>query len=165
MNKHKRIILVGPSAAGKNYIRQKFVDKGFKGDVSYTSRSPREGEADGVDYNFISKDEFKVRITDNLFYEWVQYGDNYYGTGLFEWENADIFIMETDGISKILPIHRPECLIIFVNTPLYKVRIPRMEKRGWNDKKIIERSKIDAEKFRDFKDFDLEISSVSMNIF
>ena len=156
--KHKRIILVGPSATGKNFIRQKFVDKGFIADVSYTSRIPREGEIDGIDYRFISKDDFKQMINDNLFYEWVQYGDNYYGTGLFEWEHSDIFIMETDGVSKILPIHRPDCLVIFVNTP-EKVRLKRMHERKWDDNKIMDRIRIDRNNFGEFIDFDLQISS------
>ena len=158
LEKHKRIILCGPSCAGKNFIRDKFTRKGFKADVSYTSRAPRDGEVDGVDYQFISKDQFKGMIDDNLFYEWVQYGDNYYGTGLFEWEHSDIFIMETDGVSKILPIHRQECLVIFVNTPLL-VRIIRMQERGWNEQKIGNRRIIDEANFGDFKDFDLQISS------
>ena len=161
MNKH--IILVGPTCSGKNFIREKFREKGYKIDVSYTSRKPREGEVNGIDYKFISKEFFEKRIYGDMFYEWVQYGDNYYGTGLQEWNECEVFIMETDGISKIKPEDRKECLVIFVNTP-YNVRLERMRERGWSKEKIIERAQIDIKKFGNhsnnpFSDYDIEISS------
>jgi len=158
MKNHKRIILCGPSCTGKNFIRQKFINKGFNADVSYTSRIPREGEVNGVDYHFINKNKFLKKIVYGKFYEYVQYENNYYGTGVEEWNTCDIFIMETKGISKILPIHRPDCLIIFVNTP-GEIRLKRMEIRGWNEQKITERFKIDIENFNNFIDFDIEIAS------
>jgi guanylate kinase len=158
MQNHKRVILCGPTCAGKNFIRDKFKDKGYQIDVSYTSRYPRKNEKNGSDYNFISKHEFEKMIKELQFYEWVKYGDNYYGTGLKEWKWCDIFIMETDGISKILLEDRPSCLIIYVNTPI-DIRIDRMYERKWDEIKIKERLKVDSEKFNNFKDFDIEISS------
>lgn len=158
MKKHKRIILVGPSAAGKNHIRDVFVKKGYRADVSYTSRAPRENEKDGVDYRFISEKDFQERIFDGLFYEWVKYGNSYYGTGRYEWENADIFIMETDGVKAIYPVDRGDCLIIYVNTP-FDTRLKRMRERGWIDEKISDRVRVDQQKFANFNDYDLQIGS------
>ena len=158
MKKHKRIILVGPSAAGKNHIRDIFVNKGYRADVSYTSRPPRDNETEGVDYHFITPEDFQERIFEGLFYEWVKYENKYYGTGRYEWENADIFIMETDGVKAIYPADRDDCLIIYVNTP-FNTRLIRMRERGWSDEKIAERVRVDQEKFRNFKNYDLEISS------
>lgn len=155
---HKRIILVGPSAAGKNFIREQFIKRGYTSDCSYTTRKPREGEHYGVDYNFISRDEFTLRIAQSAFYEHVQYNDNFYGTGMYEWNNYDIFIMETDGVKHIKFTDRPHCLIIYVNTP-FDTRLKRMRERGWTDEKISERVKVDQSKFSNFKDYDLEISS------
>jgi guanylate kinase len=160
---NKRIILVGPSAGGKNFIREKFVEKGYRADCSYTTRKPREGEVDEVDYNFISKETFEAGIEVDMYYEWVEYNGNFYGTGLEEWNNCDIFIMETDGIKHITTEDRKNSLVIYVNTP-YDVRLKRMRERGWDDTKILERVKIDINKFGHsyldhFKDFDIEISS------
>lgn len=155
---HRRIILVGPTCAGKNYIRDKFEKKNYKVDVSYTSREPRPGEIDGKDYRFITRQNFQDRIRDHAFYEHVQYGDHYYGTGEWEWRYNEVFIMETDGVSKIDPVDRPNCLVIYVNTPLV-IRTQRMRERGWDEKKIIERVRIDIKKFEDFKDYDIQISS------
>lgn len=159
MKKNKRIILVGPTASGKNFIRTKFAEKGFSFDVSYTTRKPREGEQFGVDYNFISIDEFKKMIEDDAFYEHVEYNGNFYGTGKWEFENSDLFIMETDGIKHLKPEDRKESLVLFVNTAL-DVRVNRMKERGWDLDKIAERIQTDREKFGNFTDFDLQIQSV-----
>jgi guanylate kinase len=127
---NKRIILVGPTCSGKTFIRDKFREKGYKIDVSYTSRPPREGEKNGWDYNFIG-DEFPFRISQNEFYEYVQYGSYWYGTGMREWHSSEIFIMETDGIKHINTEDRKDSLVIYVNTPLV-IRIKRMKERGWD---------------------------------
>jgi guanylate kinase len=155
--KAKRIILVGPTCSGKNFIREKFVSKGFHSDVSYTTRNPREGEKNGKDYHFISKKKFERMIEKKQFYEYVKYGDNYYGTGLKEWNSMDVFIMETDGISKISKKDRKSCIVMFINTPT-KSRIQRMRKqRKWDNAKIAERFDIDNANFKDFTDFDIMI--------
>lgn len=158
MNKSK-IILVGPAAAGKDYIKSKFREKGFVCDVSYTTRPPRENESYGVDYNFISKEEFLSRLTGHKFYEYVEHGEYMYGTGLYEWNNSDVFIMEADGVNHISCEDRSNCLIIYVNAP-EETRIQRMIDRGWNMKKINERIDIDKEKFKDFKNYDIVINSI-----
>ena len=155
---NKRIILVGPSAGGKNYIREKFREKGYEIDVSYTTRSPREGEENGRDYIFITNKGFDMMVEANGFYEWVEYNGNCYGTGAYEFKNCDVFIMETDGISKLKPEDREKSLIIYVNTPL-NIRIERMKERRWTMEKIMERIQVDYNKFSDFSDYDFEISS------
>jgi len=159
MKEHKRIILCGPACSGKSYIKDRFRKQGFNVDVSYTSRPPRPGETDGVDYHFIG-DEFVYRISQNQFYEYAQHGDYWYGTGMQEWNESDVFIMETHGISCITPEDRKDCLIIYVNTPEF-TRLRRMKERKWDSDNIYHRTGMDHEKFKDFKDFDLEISSVS----
>lgn len=155
---NRRIILVGPTCSGKNHIREKFREKGFDIDVSWTTRPPRPGEVHDVDYYFTSKEYFETLIECDGFYEWVKYGENYYGTGLEEWNKCDVFIMETDGVSKIKPDDRKDCLVIYVNTP-FDTRLKRMRERGWSDEKISERVRVDQQKFSNFNDYDLEISS------
>ena len=159
----KRIILVGPTASGKTFIRDKFREKGYKIDVSYTSREPREGEKDGIDYRFIGTPRFLEMTAGRLFYEWVTYNDNFYGTGLKEWNESDVFIMETDGIQHITPEDRKKSLIIFVNTTI-DTRIKRMHERGWDNDKVYERILVDQKKFKDFKDYDIEIISDKNNL-
>ena len=76
------VILSGVSGAGKDTVKKELMNK--MEDVitlpSYTSREPRDGEQEGVEYHFISKDEFKDRIEKNEFYEYDVHHENYYGT-------------------------------------------------------------------------------------
>ena len=156
---NKRIILVGPSAAGKNYLRNIFADKGFTHDVSYTSREKRPGEIEGEDYHFIPREEFERKIKDGEFYEWTEYKGNLYGTGLKEWNERDIFIMESVGVSKIHPEDRKKCFVIYLNPP-HDSRIKRMAiEREWKWEEIARRLDFDQKCFNEFKDFDIEITN------
>ena len=79
------IVLSGPSGVGKGTVRQAMVNKygqQFKYSISMTTRKPRPGEVDGVDYYFVSKAEFEEEIANGGMLEYAQYVDNYYGTPL-----------------------------------------------------------------------------------
>lgn len=77
------IVLSGPSGTGKSTLLKKLFAEfptkfGFS--VSSTTRSPRPGEVDGKDYNFVAVEEFKKMISEDKFIEWAQFSGNYYGT-------------------------------------------------------------------------------------
>lgn len=76
------LILTGKTASGKDTVMAEIINKlpNVKRVITTTSRPPRTGEKNGVDYYFISVDEFKKKITNNDFIEYVSYGGNYYGT-------------------------------------------------------------------------------------
>lgn len=155
----KKIIIIGPAAAGKDHLKKRLGNKGYKLDVSYTSRDPRKGEVDGKDYNFISKDEFTLRISQGDFYEHAEHGGHYYGTGKYEWENYDVFIMETEGVSKISANDRKNCLTIYLN-PEWATRQTRlMVERGWTQEVIHNRLVTDTLKFENFTDYDVMITN------
>lgn len=79
------IVISGPSGTGKSTLLKKlfaeFPNK-FGFSVSNTTRTPRAGETNGVDYHFTSVDEFKKLIDENKFIEWAQFSGNYYGTSI-----------------------------------------------------------------------------------
>jgi len=155
---NKRVILIGPSASGKTYISDNFKKKGYEPEVSCTSRPMRAGEICDVDYKFVSNSQFKHFINVGYMYEYVKYGEHYYGTLLADFYKADIFVWETEGLKQLKPKDRDSTLIIYVNTPI-DVRMHRMTQRGWDMNKIAERLDIDDKLFKDFKDFDIEIQS------
>lgn len=76
------IIISGPSGSGKSTVINALceADKTLQLSVSATTRNPRPGEIDGVDYHFLSKAEFEKHIQQGSFLEWAEYGDNLYGT-------------------------------------------------------------------------------------
>jgi len=80
--KNIMLILSSPSGAGKTTITKKIQQKyqSFKISVSHTTRKPRSNEINGIDYNFVSHEEFKRLIDEKQFYEYAKIFDNYYGT-------------------------------------------------------------------------------------
>lgn len=74
------VVLAGASGSGKDTLRNELEEQGYERLVTYTTRSPREGEQDGIDYNFVSPEWFKDKIEDGSIFEYRQFGDKYYGS-------------------------------------------------------------------------------------
>lgn len=75
------LIIVGESGSGKSTLAKTVqLYDGYHSIVVYTTRPPREGEIDGIDYHFISEEEFLKRKQEGFFAEWSEYRDWYYGT-------------------------------------------------------------------------------------
>jgi guanylate kinase len=123
------VILVGASGVGKNSIlteAKKRLD--FTSTVSCTTRSPRDGEVDGVNYHFISRERFQSYIEQNLFAEWAQYPPkvgNYYGTLVadlhqqLETHERVIYDIEIQGARQI-KAKFPDAIVVFVIPPSLK---------------------------------------------
>jgi len=155
----KRIVICGPTCAGKTFLRKRLEEKGFHFDVSYTTRPRRPGEIDGVHYKFIKQDAFEFSVKMGLYYEYVEYNGYGYATGKEEWGTSDCFIMETDGIKNIDKTSRKKTFIIYLNPPI-KVRKERMlGERAWSEEEANKRLKTDKKKFKDFADYDLMITN------
>ena len=76
------IVITAPSGAGKTSLIQKLLKRHshLEFSISHTTRKPREGEKDGLDYFFVSKAKFQSMISEHLFLEWAEVHGNYYGT-------------------------------------------------------------------------------------
>lgn len=142
------IVISAPSGAGKDTVVKELMGIDSTGrwvSVSATSRAPREGEKEGVDYFYLSREEFEEKIKDNYFIEYTEYAGNYYGTPK-EYikkkldEGIDvILIIEIEGASNIKKLI-PEALMIFIMPPSLKELVRRLKKRGTEtDEKIIKR--------------------------
>ena len=134
------VILSGPSGSGKTSIAREVCKKiGLSKtyfSISSTTREPREGEQNGVDYFFLSKDEFLQDIEKGYFLEWAEVHGNYYGTSLKPIEKAikeqkivflDIDVQGFDSIKKIYP---NIITSVFVTTKNKNILIERLKKRG-----------------------------------
>ena len=95
------VILSSPSGVGKTTITKKIQQKypTFKISVSHTTRLPRSNEVNGVDYNFITNNEFEKLINEKKFYEYAKIFDNYYGTLK---KNVDDLILDNEPLLKCL---------------------------------------------------------------
>jgi len=142
------IVLSGPSGAGKGTICSNLLksDDSLNLSISMTTRSPRGSEVDGVDYYFVSKEEFEKRISNDEFLEYAQvHGDNYYGTPKDKVEvvlkKGEDIILEIDiqGALKVKE-KMPEGIFIFVMPPSMRELRDRLVKRNTETKeKIVER--------------------------
>ena len=83
-------IVSAPSGAGKTTLVERLVEivPGLRMSRSYTSRAARPGEADGVDYNFVSRERFEAMIEDGAFLEWADVFGNFYGTSASDTERV-----------------------------------------------------------------------------
>ena len=158
MNNHKRIILVGKAASGKDHLRKKFESKGFKYAVSYTTRPPREGEVDGKDYIFISDETANKMVHDGLFYEYVYFNGWLYGTTNQQFYSDDLFIMTPAGISHIKPEDRLTSFIIYTDIEM-SIRMTRLANRNMPGDSMDRRIKADELDFTNFNDYDLRITN------
>ena len=156
---NQRIIICGKGASGKDYLKEKFIDKNFQKDISYTSRPPRTGEINGDDYHFITNDEFEDMIKLGKFYQYAKFNGWYYGTTKESWNNSKIFIMTPSGIKKILHEERKNCFIIYIDTD-EQTRIERLGKRSDADT-INRRLVADENDFYGFQNYDLLITKFS----
>ena len=91
------LVLSSPSGAGKTTLTKKIQQKyqNFKISISHTTRKPRTNEIEGVDYFFVSHEEFKNKILNNEFYEYAKIFDNYYGTSR---ESVNVIIKNNNNI-------------------------------------------------------------------
>ena len=137
--KGKLIIFSAPSGAGKTTIVRHLLEKnlnlGFS--VSATSRAPRPNEIDGIDYHFLSVDEFKLKIENDEFLEWEEvYKDVYYGTLKSEVEEKRnrgqnvIFDVDVVGGLNIKKFYGNEALAVFVQPPSVEELRNRLKNRS-----------------------------------
>jgi guanylate kinase len=142
----KLIIFSAPSGSGKttlvHYIMSKVPHVSFS--VSATSRPPRPGEKNGVDYYFITVEEFKQKIEEDAFVEWEEvYENQYYGTLKSEVErirqrgDSVIFDVDVKGGVSIKKMYGDEALSVFVKPPSLKVLEERLRHRSTEDEASI----------------------------
>ena len=142
------IIVSAPSGSGKDTVIGGLMKKNGTNkwiSVSATSRPKRKNEKEGIDYYFLSKDEFENKIKEGFFLEYAQYAGNYYGTPKkYIKEKLDqgidvILIIEIQGAKKVKEL-LPEALLIFIMPPSLKTLVKRLKNRGTDtNDKIIER--------------------------
>lgn len=146
MNQGKIIIFSAPSGAGKTtivkHLLSRFPDFAFS--VSATSRKPRGKEVNGVDYYFLTTEEFKLKINNDEFLEWQEvYPDNFYGSlksevnKILESGRNILFDVDVVGGSNIKKYYGNRALALFIQPPSLTELEKRLINRCTDDKEVI----------------------------
>ena len=143
MSRGLLIVVSGPAGSGKGTVNSQLVATGdFVFSVSATTRAPRPGEINGVNYHFIDREEFQRRIDDNGFLEYTTYCDNFYGTPLKEamavLESGKNLILEIecDGAKNVKKIF-PEAVLIMLIPPTFSIQEERLRGRATETEEVI----------------------------
>jgi len=143
MNKGLLIVVSAPSGCGKGTVIKKILeDKNYYYSVSATTRKPREGEIDGIHYNFYSEEDFQKLISSGVMLEYAEYCKNYYGTrgDIVEdmRNNGRDVILEIDVQGALNVMKKcPDAISIFILPPSVRELERRLHKRGTESEEII----------------------------
>ncbi|MDE5741984.1 MAG: guanylate kinase [Oscillospiraceae bacterium] len=145
MNKGMLIVVSGPSGCGKGSVLAEILKSDrFFYSVSATTRSPRPGETDGVNYFFLTKEKFEQLTREDGMLEYASYCGNYYGTlkkpveDMLEQGKHVILEIEVQGAMKIME-KCPEAVFVFILPPSLKELERRLNKRGTEAEDVIKK--------------------------
>ena len=159
---NKTILFTAPSGAGKTTVVQHLLEEypdilGFS--VSATTRKKRKHERGGKDYYFISEKDFRNSIEKEEFVEWEEvYENQYYGTLKSEierlWKKGKVVVFDIDvkGAKNIKDFYGDDCLAVFISPPSLEILIERLENRGTESKKSLEKRIARVRKEMEYRD-------------
>lgn len=162
------VTIIGKTCSGKNRIVNDLINNyGFNQIVTYTTRSPRNGEVNGETYHFVNIDDFMQKMKSGFFAEWKAYttteGVWYYGTAVEDLENADdksVIILTPQGYRDVkdkLPEKDITCIYLYANNTTLK---KRLTKRGDDKNEAQRRLEHDN---KDFKGIENEVNRIVYN--
>lgn len=156
------LIISAPSGAGKTTLCRNLLERfpNIKESISYTTRSPRAGEVDGVDYFFVSRERFSAMVAEDAFAEWAEVHGNLYGTALSTVEEA-----RKNGVDLVLDIdcqgarklkeQIERCVYVFILPPSMEELRKRLIGRSSDAPEVIElRIKRAADEIREARWYD-----------
>jgi guanylate kinase len=132
----KLVVLSGPGGVGKSTVAKELKRSSpFVVSISATTRAPRFNEVDGIDYHFLSNEEFDKSVKRNEFLEWAEFAGSKYGT-----PSAPVLSAMAEGHSVLLEIEitgakqvkkkMPEAILVFLEPPTWEELVARLEGRG-----------------------------------
>jgi guanylate kinase len=164
-------IVSAPSGTGKTTLVERLVETTtcLRMSRSYTSRSVREGERDGVDYNFVTRLRFEEMVAAGDFIEWADVFGNLYGTGAMDTEailktgDDVVLVIDVQGARQVR-LHRAEARTIFVMPPSFAVLEQRLRGRSKDSEEAIQRRlEVARREVAAFTDYDFVVVNDEVN--
>lgn len=140
------LVVSGPSGVGKDTVVRCLMNRhaGIEESISATTRAMREGEQDGQNYYYLTRDEFEEKIKQNAFVEYAEYAGNYYGTLKSEVDKrikngiTCVLVIEVQGAADVKKIY-PGCTTVFITAPSLEEHERRLRGRGTETEESISR--------------------------
>ena len=164
--KNEKVIILGKSGSGKDYLMRKLVERGLKGCLKWTTRPQRNHEKQGITYNFVSDEQFTESINENKFLAYQKFNVTpegrepetwYYGVTLQEFNQSQVFIMTPGEFNNLTPEMRKGCFVVYLDIDR-RVRESRLLGRQDKNDSITRRLDADDIDFQEYKDYDLKIT-------
>lgn len=165
MRKGTLYVFTGPSGAGKGTLLSRLQEQDDRlfYSISATTRAPRPGETNGVQYYFLSKAEFEEKIAQHAFLEYACYVENYYGTLEApvneKLEQGFDVVLEIE-VQGAMQVHekRPDAVMVFIAPPSFEELAARLRGRGTEDEeKVLKRLETAKEELKQQDRFDYVI--------
>ena len=165
-SKKEKLILLGKSGSGKDFLMRKLVEKKLRGCLKMTTRPQRKHEIQWVTYEFVADWTFKEKIDNDEFlvyqtFEVTPEGKNpetwYYGITKEEFEKSQVFIMTPGEFENITPEVRKDCFVVYLDIDR-SIRESRILGRQDKNDSVTRRLDSDEIDFQNFKDYDLRIT-------
>ena len=165
-NKKEKLILLGKSGSGKDFLMRKLVEKKLRGCLKMTTRPQRKHEVQWVTYEFVADWTFKEKIDNDEFlvyqtFEVTPEGKDpetwYYGITKEEFEKSQVFIMTPGEFENITPEVRKGCFVVYLDIDR-DTRESRILGRQDKNDSVTRRLDADEIDFQNFKDYDLRIT-------
>ena len=170
--KNEKLIILGKSGSGKSYLLRKIIEKDLKPCLKCTTRPMRKFEKNGIDYNFLTEEQFFNLINDKKLIVYEKFTVTpidreqevwYYGITYDEFKIAQAFIMTVGEFSKLPEENRKDCFVVYLDIDR-KTRESRLLNRKDNNDSIIRRLDADEIDFQNFTDYDLKISDPDFDV-
>lgn len=155
------IVMSGPSGVGKSTILKKMMadfPDSFGFSISHTSRNPREGEKDGVDYHFSNKEQMQAEVDQGLFIESATFGGNMYGTSkravrdVSEQNKICILDIDEQGVKNLKSISDIKPIFCFIKPPSVEILAERLKGRGTETEESFNKRMATAKSAIDYAD-------------
>lgn len=171
--KQESIIICGKSGSGKDFLLRGLIKKKLKYQPKITTRPQRKLERQGIEYDFVDNDKFKILLESNEIKTYQYFliedpitkmvSDWYYAVSKQNFDESQLFIMTPHEIASLSPEDRSKCFIVYLDIP-EDVRKSRITRRNDYNDSINRRMEADNVDFTGFTTYDLKITDSDFEI-